>query len=109
MRRILTAAALSMLLLNLGGCVLAVGNDGDSGSESSWSSSDADSNLAHAVRSSLNSDPQTRDADILVSADHGRITLKGTVRSTEVLAKAVQLALDMPDVKSVHSNVTVIK
>ena len=109
MRRILTVAILGAVLLNLGGCVLAVGN-GDAGDDSSWNSSDyRDSDLAHAVRQGLAADPATHDVDIRVSAEHGRVYLEGTVDSSETLAKAVQIALDTADVKSVRCRITVIK
>ena len=108
MRRILTAAILGTVLLGLGGCVLAVGNGGDD--DPSWSSSDyRNSDLAHAVRQGLAADPATRDADINVTAERGRVYLEGTVDSSETLAKAVQIAMDTPDVKSVRCRITVIK
>ena len=107
MRRVLTAAALAALLLNLGGCVLAVGDGGDSGS--SWSHSDDDSTLARAVRVRLDEDPLTHASEITVSADHDRVYLDGVTSKPEVLAKAVEIALATPDVKSVRCHVTVIK
>jgi len=99
MRGILTALTLCTALTALGGCVLAVGNG--FGDESSWSS-DRDSSLAKAVRASLDSDPALHEADLDVSADHGRVYLQGTVHSAETLAKAVELALATADVKSVQ-------
>ena len=109
MRRLLTAVTVSLVLLNTGGCVLAVGN-GDMGDDSSWSSSDArDSSLAHTVREGLEADPATHDADISVAAEHGRVYLSGTVHSTETLEKAVEIALKEPDVTSVRCKITVIR
>jgi len=108
MRRLLTALTLSVALLNMGGCVLAVGNDGSD--DSSWNSSDyRDSDLAHTVRKSLEGDALTHDADITVSADRGRVFLSGTVNGPDVLSRAVQLAFALPDVKSVRCHVTVIR
>jgi len=107
MRRILVTMSLCAAMANLGGCVLAVGN-GDGGSDSSFSSSDStSSSLAKAVRSSLNSDPVTEAADLTVYADHDRIKLTGTVHSTDVLEKAVQLALDTPGVAVVNCRIVV--
>jgi len=106
MRRILVTLTLCAAMANLGGCVLAVGNDG--GDDSSWSSSDArDNSLAHAVRASLNGDAATQYADLTVSTEHDRVRLTGTVHSTDVLAKAVQLALDTPGVRSVTCRIVV--
>lgn len=108
MRRLLTALTLSLALLSLGGCVLAIGNDG--GDDTAWNSSDyRDSDLARTVRKSLEGDPVTRDADITVGAERGRVYLSGTVNSPDVLTRAVQLALAAPDVKSVRCRVTVIR
>lgn len=107
MRRILVTMSLCAAMANLGGCVLAVGNGGD-GSDASWSSSDStSSSLAKAVRASLNSDPVTEAADLTVYADHDRIRLTGTVHSTDVLEKAVQLALDTPGVAVVNCRIVV--
>ncbi len=104
--RVLVTLTLCAAMANLGGCVLAVGN-GD-GMDDSWnSSSHSDSSLAHAVRASLDTDPATHEADLSVSADHGRVYLEGTVHSPEVLSKAVELALNTPDVKSVHCRIVV--
>jgi len=108
MRRALCAAALAALLLNLGGCVLAVGDTGDS-SSSSWSKHDDDSSLARAVRLRLDEEPLTQSAEITVSADNGRVYLDGVTSKPEVLAKVVEIALATPDVKSVRCHVTVIK
>lgn len=108
MRRVLYAAALAALLLNLSGCVLALGEGGDNGS-SSWSHSDDDSTLARAVRVRLDEDPLTKDSEITVSADHGRVYLDGVTSKPEALAKAVEIALNTPDVKSVRCHVTVVK
>lgn len=108
MRRILTAAALAALMLNLGGCVLALDSDGDSHS-SNWSSGESDTSLARAVRARLDGDPLTQPAEFTVTTDHGRVYLDGITDKPEVLAKALQVVLDTPDVKSVRCHVTVIK
>lgn len=108
MRRVLTAAVLCALVLNLGGCVLAFDGEGHSDS-SSWNSSDSDSSLARAVRARLDGDPVTQPAEFTVSAEHGRVYIDGITAKPEVLAKAVQIALDTPDVKSVRCHVTIIK
>jgi hypothetical protein len=107
MRRILVTMSLCAAMANLGGCVLAVGN-GDGGSDASFSSSDStSSSLAKAVRHSLDSDPATEAADLAVYADHDRIRLTGTVHSTDLLEKAVQLALDTPGVAVVNCRIVV--
>ncbi|MGE5625371.1 MAG: BON domain-containing protein [Bacillota bacterium] len=109
MRRLVTAITVSLVLMNLGGCVLAVGN-GDGGDDSYWTSSESrDSSLARAVRHGLEADPATHDADISVAAEHGRVYLSGTVSSPDTLQKAVQIAFSNPDVNSVRCKITVIR
>ncbi|HEX7964453.1 MAG TPA: BON domain-containing protein [Gammaproteobacteria bacterium] len=107
MRRILVTMTLCAAMANLGGCVLAVGNGIDDGS--SWSSEHSDTTLARAVRASYEADPALREADLKVSAEHGRVYLEGTVHSAETLTRAVQVALDTPEVKSVRCRVVVIR
>lgn len=108
MRRILVTMTLCAAMANLGGCVLAVGN-GDMGDDSSWSSEHSDGSLARAVRTNLDADAAVKEADLNVSAEHGRVYLEGTVHSADTLAKAVEIALNTPDVKSVRCRVTVIR
>lgn len=106
MRRILVTMTLCAAMANLGGCVLAVGN-GDDGSDSGWNSSETNNTLASAVRASLSGDPATQYADLTVYTDHDRVRLTGTVHSTEVLEKAVHLALNTPGVRSVSCRIVV--
>jgi len=107
MRRILVSLTLCAAVANLGGCVLAY-DGGVDGGDSSWSSSDStSSSLAKAVRESLNGNPVTEAADITVYADHDRVKLTGSVHSTDVLEKAVQLALDTPGVAVVSCRIVV--
>lgn len=107
MRRVLVTLTLCAAMANLGGCVLAY-DGGTDGGDSSWSSSDStSSSLAKAVRQSLNGNPITEAADLTVYADHDRVKLTGTVHSTDVLEKAVQLALDTPGVAVVNCRIVV--
>lgn len=108
-RRILVTMTLCAAIGGLSGCVLAVGN-GDAGDEMSWHSSEYRNNdLAHSVRTALETDAATRDADLSVYAEHGHIYLEGTVHSADVLTKAVQIALATPEVKSVRCRITVLR
>lgn len=107
MRRILVTMSLCAAMANLGGCVLAY-DGGVGGDDSSWSSSNSsNSGLIKAVRESLNSNPVTEAADLTIYADHDRIRLTGTVHSSDVLEKAVQLALDTPGVATVSCRILV--
>ena len=107
MRRVLVTLTLCTAMANLGGCVLAY-DGGVDGGDSSWSSADSSSSsLAKAVRNSLNGDPVTEAADLTVYADHDRVKLTGTVHSTAILEKAVQLALDTPGVATVSCRIVV--
>lgn len=108
MRRILVTLTLCAAVANLGGCVLAF--DGGSGDGSNWSSSDhRDTTLARAIRSALDADPATREADLSVSTDGGHVYLHGTVHAPETLEKAVQIALADPDTTSVRCHIDVIR
>ena len=108
MRRILVTLTLCAAVANLGGCVLALGNG--VGDDSSWSSSDhRDTGLARAIRSALDADPATHEADLSVATDGGRVYLHGTVHAPETLEKAVQIALANPDTTSVRCHIDVIR
>lgn len=107
MRRLLTAMMLGALVLSLSGCVLALG-DSSGPNTSSWNSHDDDSSLARAVRVRLDADPLTQSAELSVSTERGRVYLDGVTSKPEVLAKAVEIALGTPDVKSVRCHVTVV-
>lgn len=108
MRRILVTLTLCAAVANLGGCVLAFGNG--MGDDANWSSSDHhDTTLARAIRSGLDSDPATHEADLSVSTDGGKVYLYGTVHAPETLEKAVQIALANPDTTSVHCHINVIR
>lgn len=105
MKRALATLVLCGSLLSLGGCVLAIGNDagGD------WSSGSSDNSLARAVRDRIDGDQTLHDLDLRVSTEHGRVYLTGNLSDPQLLAHAVQLALDTPDVKSVRCSITFIK
>ncbi|HEY4127677.1 MAG TPA: BON domain-containing protein [Gammaproteobacteria bacterium] len=109
MRRVLVTLTLCAAMANLGGCVLALGNgvgDGDS----TWdSSSHHDTTLAKAIRTGLDADPATHEADLSVATADGRVYLSGTVHAPETLEKAVQIALANPDTTSVHCHINVIR
>ena len=108
MKRTLATLVLCGSLVSLGGCVLAIGNDADTG-DSSWSSGSSDNSLARAVRARFDGDQQLHELDLRVSTEHGRVYLSGTVSDPQLMAHAVQVALDTPDVKSVRCSITVIK
>lgn len=109
MRRILVTMTLCAAVASLNGCVLALGNgvgDGDS----NWNSSQhRDTSLAKAIRTGLDADPATHEADIQVYSDDGRVYLSGSVHAPETLEKAVQIALANPDTTSVHCHIDVIR
>lgn len=108
MRRILVTLTLCAAVANLGGCVLALGNG--VGDDSSWNSSDhRDTTLAKAIRSGLDADPATHEADLTVYSDDGRVYLSGTVHAPETLEKAVQIAMANPSTTSVHCHINVIR
>lgn len=98
------------LITLLGGCVLVVPNDGDSGH---WHHRYDDSNandrdIAQAVRASLDGDTQTKAAAISVNSHDGEVTLQGTVNNAAVLGRAVALAAGTPGVKKVISELVIL-
>ena len=108
MRRILVTLTLCAAVSSLNGCVLALGND--AGGDSNWSSSEhRDTSLARAIRSGLDADPATHEADISVYTDGDKVYLTGTVRAPETLEKAVQIAMANSDTTSVHCRIEVIR
>ena len=108
MRRVLVTLTLCAAVANMSGCVLALGNG--VGDDSNWNSSNHhDTSLAKAIRSGLDADPATHEADLSVYTDDGKVYLSGTERAPETLEKAVQIALANPDTTSVHCRIDVIR
>jgi osmotically-inducible protein OsmY len=108
MRRVLVTLTLCAAMANLGGCVLALGTGMND--DSSWNSSEhRDTSLAKAIRTGLDADPATHEADLTVSSDDGRVYLSGSVHAPETLEKAVQIALANPDTVSVHCRVVITR
>lgn len=98
------------LITVLGGCVLVVPNDGDSGH---WhhhynDGTASDRDIAQAVRASLDGDAQTKAAAISVNSHDGEVTLQGTVDNAAVLGRAVALAAATPGVKKVVSELVIL-
>jgi osmotically-inducible protein OsmY len=63
----------------------------------------SDSDLEKAIKAKLESDTQTRQANLSVDAeaDENKVSLKGTVTSQEIRTKAVELT------RSVHPGLTI--
>ena len=61
------------------------------------------------INAKLVGDAQLSALKINVDADHGTVTLKGTVKSADLIGRAVVLALDTDDVVQVVSLLTVEK
>jgi osmotically-inducible protein OsmY len=63
----------------------------------------SDSDLEKAIKAKLESDTQTRQANLSVDAEanENKVSLKGTVLSQEIRTKAVELA------RSVHPGLTI--
>lgn len=110
LRNLIVATSLAGLL---GGCVLVIPDDEDSGHthwHHSYDNSDAsDRDTAQAVRTNLVSDSLTRTAAISVYSHDGEVTLQGTVTDAAVLGRAVALAAGTPGVKKVISELVMLK
>ena len=105
---------IGLLASLLGGCVLAISDDGDM-HHGHWDhdyysdSSKSDRDLAQAVRSSLDSNSQTRNAAISVHAHDGKVTLQGTVNDPAIVGQAVTLASGTTGVRKVICEIVVLK
>lgn len=105
---------IGLLATLLGGCVLAISDDGDL-HRGHWDhgyysdSSQSDRDLAQAVRKSLDSNSQTRDAAISVHSHDGKITLQGTVNNPAIVGQAVTLASGTAGVQKVICDIAVLK
>jgi osmotically-inducible protein OsmY len=62
----------------------------------------ADLQLAALVEQRLAADPQLQSAVIEAEVNAGQVTLKGTVPTFRERARAIELALQVPGVKSVR-------
>lgn len=67
----------------------------------------ADFYLFTQARGALVSDPEIKDADIVVAVKNGAVTLTGIVRSDETKTKAEQLVRGVGGVKSVSNRLKV--
>ena len=69
----------------------------------------SDSDLEKAIKAKLESDTQTRQANLSVDAEanENKVSLKGTVPSQEIRAKAVELARSVQPGLSVNDEIEV--
>lgn len=101
---------LTALLVTLNGCVIVVdegGGEVDATWSSSYSTTEADSDLARRVGATLGDDPELRTEDLHVSVRRGVVTLKGEVGDLPTLEKAVSTAAAVDGVRRVVSKPTV--
>ena len=110
MRRTLQIMALSALIGVSSACVIVVGDD-DGSVDATWASSysttDADTELAHQVGESLDADPTLRTEDLQVSVRRGVVTLRGEVSDIPTLERAVDVANSVEGVRRVVSKLAV--
>ncbi|QGZ34626.1 BON domain-containing protein [Stappia indica] len=59
--------------------------------------------MEHQVASALANDGTVDASDVTVTADHGGITLAGTVASTQEIARCSQIALEIGGVRHVRN------
>lgn len=103
---------LCVLSLALNGCVLRVADHPDATTDNShvsvhWLDIHADSALSQAVRTRLESDPLTHNAQLRIHSDDGNVLLTGITDKPDVLAQAIKVTLATQGVKGVYSGVTV--
>lgn len=102
--------ALSALLALLSGCVIVV-DEGEGDVDASWatsySSTEADEDLARRVGDAIEDDPQLRNEDVRVAVRRGVVTLKGEVTDLDVLERAVSAAAAVDGTRRVVSKLEV--
>lgn len=113
-RRLISLAAAGALLLALGGCVLAIGADGDSQPRAyttgGWVKhqaevSNSERALASKVVAALTQDPVLRDADINVRVHGSIVTLTGQVFDLATYQHAIEVVQGVEGVRSVVSRI----
>jgi hyperosmotically inducible periplasmic protein len=62
-----------------------------------------DAKITATIKAKLAADPELSAFDVSVSTTEGKVTLSGTVKSPEMIGKAVALALETSDVREVVS------
>lgn len=110
MRKALQITALSTLLGLSSACVIVV-DDGEGSVDASWASSysttEADTDLAQEVGESLDADPVLRTEDLQVSVRRGVVTLRGEVSDIPTLERAIDVANSVEGVRRVVSKLAV--
>lgn len=110
----LPVACAAALLLPLGGCVLAIGGNGDSGPETytagEWiqkqaRASNQERALASRVAEALADDPLLNEADIEFRVNGNIVTLSGTIYSLATYQHAIEVVRKVDGVDTVTSRI----
>jgi osmotically-inducible protein OsmY len=101
---------LSFLLALTSGCVIVV-DEGEGDVDASWatsySSTEADEELARRIGDAIEDDPRLRNEDLRVAVRRGVVTLRGEVTNLEVLEQAVNVAAAVDGTRRVVSKLEV--
>jgi osmotically-inducible protein OsmY len=109
-------AMLAALPFVLAGCSIEVNKGGYDHQSTYWThgeSSDhtdeqaANRDLARAIRDKLKQNPMLQDDDLGVEVDNDKVILRGRVRSTAELERAVNIARSAPGVDTVESRIVI--
>jgi osmotically-inducible protein OsmY len=110
MHRTLQLLALAALISLSSACVIVV-DDGEGSVDATWASSysttEADEELARQVGDSIDDDPVLRTEDLRVSVRRGVVTLNGEVSDIPTLERAVDVANSVEGVRRVVSRLAV--
>lgn len=110
MKSVARILALVGLMAMLGACVIVV-DEGEGEVDATWATSysttEADSDLAHRVGDTLDADPLLRTEDLRVAVRRGVVTLNGEVTDLDALRRAVDTAASVEGVRRVVSKLTV--
>ena len=72
-----------------------------------WPDSPQDGEISSRVEGRLAADEQGGLSDMLVTTEHGTVTLTGTVQRAERKAKAAELARQVPGVRRVKNDLEI--
>jgi osmotically-inducible protein OsmY len=110
MKGTLQATALAVLIAVASACVIVV-DEGEGSVDATWagsySTTEADEELARQVGDSIEGDPVLRTEDLRVSVRRGVVTLNGEVSDIPTLERAVDVANSVEGVRRVVSRLAV--
>lgn len=101
------ALLLSVMLLTACAGTANTSSTQAAGSQSAAAAPTGDAAIAENVKKALAADPATKDLNVNVESNDGRVRLKGEVRSVAAFQKATSVARSVPGVTAVENHMVV--